>query len=151
MVTESNMKRTLRFESELLIGPNEVVVEIGQGHVAKWALEVALLVDGLSESLTVRASGGRCIVLSLREESHPLEHRTAVLRMSPDRMMFSLSRNHAEYLEITLLRAYRDEMAAVNHIHLEGELAGSPYDLTILFDASRPPMSSGETAKLIGE
>jgi hypothetical protein len=87
----------------------------------------------------------------LHDESHSLAHRAAVLRLSADRMMFSLSRNQAEYLEATLLRAYRDEMAEVNHIHLEGELDGSSYDLTLLFDVSRPPMSPEEATARMGE
>jgi hypothetical protein len=47
------MKRTFRFETELRIGLSEVVVNVEQAHVAAWALEVALFLEGFTESLTV--------------------------------------------------------------------------------------------------
>jgi hypothetical protein len=42
-------------------------------------------------------------------------------------------------------------MAEVDHIHLEGEKDGCSFDLTFFFDASRPPMTPEEAAKLMDE
>jgi hypothetical protein len=66
-------------------------------------------------------------------------------------MAFELSRTQATYMQATLLRTYRDEMAAVDHVHIEGFMRESPFDLTLFFALSRPPMTPEEIEKLIGE
>jgi hypothetical protein len=58
----------------------------------------------------------------------------------------ALGKNQAEYLQATLLRAYCDEVAEVNHWHIEGDRDGTSFDLTIMFHAFREPMSAEEAA-----
>jgi hypothetical protein len=66
-------------------------------------------------------------------------------------MRFELGRNQVEYLRAVLLRALRDGAAEANHIHIEGELAGQQYDLTVMFQVSQPPMSPEEAAKRMAD
>jgi hypothetical protein len=58
--------------------------------------------------------------MSLQDESEEMAKRTVVTRINEKRIRFELSRTQAGYLQATLLRAYRDDMAEVNHIHIEG-------------------------------
>ena len=52
-----------------------------------------------------------------------------------------------EYLQAVLLRAYRDGMAEIGHVHIETNAA----DLTLLFSVSAPPMSADEAMRLLEE
>jgi hypothetical protein len=52
------------------------------------------------------------------------------------------------HLLATLLRAYRDQVAEVSHVHIEGLLDGAPYDLTVMFDVCKESMSPEEAKKL---
>ena len=75
------MKRYFASEGEILFGPGEVVCEIEQPEVGAWALEMTLLLMSLSDSVSIGASQGRTIVLSiLPEDKHK---RTRVAKASP--------------------------------------------------------------------
>jgi hypothetical protein len=41
-------------------------------------------------------------------------------------------------------------MAEVNHVHVEGRLNGESFDLTLVFQTSRPPMTQEEAERLMG-
>lgn len=124
-------------------------MEIQQPDVGSFALELTLLACQLSESLRIQLRGGSSLVLTrLAADRVP----KAVVTVAPDgAMSFALGTNQIESLQSVLLRAYRDEMAEVNHIHVEGERDGNPFDLTFMFGASRPPMSADKAAKLLAD
>jgi hypothetical protein len=143
------IRRFLSLPGESLLGPTEVVIELQQCAVASVALELALLLAGLVESLRLRPSAGPTILLTLIDNDRIAK---AVVAHCPDRTVsFALGRNQAEFLQAVLLRAYRDQMAEINHVHIEGERDGTAFDLTVLFDVYRAPMSADEAAKLLAD
>jgi hypothetical protein len=141
------MNRFLASDDEIIFGQRETVVEIMQERFGVWTLEISLLLHGLVESITVRSPNGGALLLSLLEDKRP--KRSAVSRIGTNKLRIELSRTQAEYLQAVLLRAYRDGMADVEHVHIEGELAGTTHDLTVFFGASRPPLSAEEAAKAL--
>jgi hypothetical protein len=64
-------------------------------------------------------------------------------------MSLAIGRNQAGYLQAVLLRAYRDQMAEVNHVHIEGQRSGTPFDLTVMFEVAREPMTPEDAKKLL--
>lgn len=143
------MSRSFRIRSEPLFSQEEIVIEVEQAEVGALALEVTLLLMTLAESVSIICPGDHVVVLSLQDESEEVAKRTKVARVTEKRMKLELSRTQAGYLQATLLRAYRDEMAEVNHIHIEGFLRDAPFDLTVFFRTSRPPMSPEEIERLL--
>ena len=139
------MNRFLASDEEFIFGQREAVVEIMQERFGVWALELSLLLQGLAESLTVRSPSGGALFLALLSDKHA--KRSVVSQTEKDRLRFTLSRTQAEYIQAVLLRSYRDGMADVDHVHIEGELAGAAYDLTFFLSASQPPMSAEEAIK----
>jgi len=141
------MNRFLACDDEIIFGQREAVLEIMQERFGVWALEIALLLQGLAESLTVRSPSGGTLLLALLSDRGV--KRSVVSPHGTNKLRFELSRTQAEYLQAVLLRAYRDGMADVEHVHIEGRCAGATYDLTLFFGASRPPKSVEEAAKLL--
>jgi hypothetical protein len=141
------MNRSFSIAQEFVIGAAEVVVELHQQDVRGLALEVTLLVSGMIPALTLRSAGGQRLVLTLS----PQEKFSRVQRLAPAHLNFELGTTQGEYLQAVLLRAYRDEMAEVNHIHLEGNEGDRAMDLTLLFHVYRMPMSAEEAMKLMGD
>jgi hypothetical protein len=139
------MNRFLASDDEIIFGQRESVVEIMQERVGLWALETSLLLQGLADSLTVRSPGGGTLLLSLLPDKSV--KRSIVSSIGTNKMRFELARTQTEYLQTALLRAYRDGMADVDHIHIEGECTGTAYNLTFFFGASRPPMSAEEATR----
>lgn len=144
------MSRFFRISSEALFSQEELVIEVEQAEVGALALELTLLLMKLTDSISISFPGGHAVLLSLQDETEEIAKRTKAARVTEKRIKFELSRTQAGYLQATLLRAYRDEMAEVNHIHIEGTLRDAPFDLTIFFRTSRPPMSPEEIEKLVG-
>lgn len=62
-----------------------------------------------------------------------------------DAVRFEMGTNHAGYLRVVLLRAYRDGWAEVNHVHIEAVLGDKLYDLTVMLELLRGP-TPGEDA-----
>jgi hypothetical protein len=145
--------RLFRAKNDPLIGGTELVVEAEQAEVGTFALELTLLLEGLSEMVVILTPAGYRISLSIqkKEEKGRFEARTRVTQVDPMRMTFEIARTQAMYLQATLLCAYRDEMATVDHVHVEGFLRELPFDLTLFFAASRPPMTPEEIEKMIGD
>lgn len=141
------MPRFLSLKTEALVGRGESVVEVAHAEVAALALEVTLVLEGLVDGLTVQGPGGPSMTLTVGSA----QGRALVSRVAPNRMRFELGRNQAEYLQAVLLRAVRDGSAETNHLHIEGELAGQQYDLTVMFQVSQPPLSPEEAAKLMAK
>ena len=133
------MKRLLNTDSTVVMGPGELVLEVSQNEFGKWALEFTLLLEGLTKITDMRIGKNR-ICISLSNDLHA--DRLLAKKSGNGDFEFILPRNQAEYLQAKLLRAYRDEMAEVNHVHAEGFLDGKPFDLTMMFDVYRPPMTA---------
>ena len=141
------MRRTIKLGSTSLIGRDELIIEIPQKEVAKWALELTLLLGGFVEQTEVRLEDGSSVVFAISADSSA--DRTVMARKGEHAFSCELSRTQAGSFHATLLRAYRDEMAEVNHIHLDGFLGDAPFDLTLMFDTYRPPMSAKEAQERI--
>jgi hypothetical protein len=141
------VKRFLTLASESLMSANEVVIELKQAAIGSFALELALLIAGLVQSLRIRPSRGAPLLLTLIDRDRVA--KAVVAREPDDSVSFAIGRNQAEYLHAVLLRAYRDQMAEVNHVHIEGQLSGSPFDLTVMFEVAREPMTPEDAKKLL--
>lgn len=141
------MKRTFFINDEILLGQYEMVMSIRQGEVAGLALEVALLLEDLSRSLRIRSDEspkGASLVLSVggSKDQGPKRKRVAetsvaTCRSADNTMYFSLREDEVGALYVTLLQAYRDQIAEVNHIHLSSQKDGQEFDLTVVFEQSR--------------
>jgi hypothetical protein len=145
------MSRFFRVRSEPIFGQEEVVIEVAQAEVGALALELTLLLMELTESISISFPEGHVVLMSLQDESEEMAKRTEVTKINEKRIRFELSRTQAGYLRATLLRAYRDDVAEVNHIHIEGAHLDASFDLTIFFQTSRPPMSTLEIERLMGD
>jgi hypothetical protein len=141
------MKRSVRTSTTAVIGRGELVLEILHNEFGTWALELTLLLQGLTQSVEICFGGKGRMGISLDADSHA--DRFVAIKMGNHDFAFVLPRTQAEYLLATLLRAYRDEMAEVNHVHVEGSAGGEPFDLTIMFDIYRPPMTAEEAEREI--
>jgi len=140
------MKRFLSLQSEGLLGSAELVIEILQTEVARVALELTLLRLGHCDSVRIQAGGGTSVVLTMLAEDRV--SKASVARGTDGSLSFALGINQVGYLQAVLLRAYRDEMAEVNHVHVEGVQAGQDFDLTLMFSVYQPPMSPEEVERL---
>ena len=132
-------KRFLSLAGECLMGANEIVIEVKHDFVGSLALELTLLLSGLIESLRIRPDKGCQLVLTLTDSDRI--SKAIVTCISTNTLSFRIGRNQAEYLQAVLLRAYRDQMAEVNHVHIEGQRDGKPFDLTVMFEFARGPVS----------
>lgn len=142
--------RIFRTKNDPVLGKTDLGFEVEQAEIGTFALELTLLLEGLSEMLVISTPAGYRISLSVqkREEKGRFEARTKVTQVDSMRMTFELARTQAMYMQATLLRTYRDEMAAVDHVHIEGFLRDLPFDLTLFFAAARPPMTPEEIEKM---
>ncbi len=131
----------------VLLGDEEAVVELAQEDVRELALEVVLLRRELTDAVVLRPKRGPQIVLGLRTSGVP-EPTGTVTRTERDQVRFDLPANLLGYLESVLLRCYRDGMAEVDHIHVAGTLSGKPYDLTVMFELPRAPLTPEEVEAL---
>lgn len=130
----------------ILAGDSEIVVEISQAEVPAIALDVALLLGGLADSLSLVSGAAK---LNIRVSPQ----RTTATNFDRDehgRVECVLSRDNAEYIQATLLRAYRDGMAEVSHVHVDGKFRGNDFDLTLMFDTARPAMTPEEAERIMG-
>lgn len=142
-----SVTRIAKLGATSMAGRDELVIEIQQKEVAKWALEFALLLGGFVEQTEVRLENGFSILFRISSDSKA--DRTMMARKGENAFSCELSRTQAGYVQATLLRAYRDEMAEVNHIHVEGFLSDASFDLTLMFDTYRPPMSAKGAEEMI--
>jgi hypothetical protein len=141
------MDRSQTIAQEFVIGTREVVIELSQLEVGRLALEITLVLNGMAEGVILQSPSGQKVELSVGST----ENVAKVERIAPSRLNFVLDQNQGEYLQAVLLRSYRDQMAEVNHIHIEGIEGPAVIDLTVLFQAYAPPMSPEAAAKLMGD
>jgi hypothetical protein len=143
------VRRYLPLSSEGMLATGEVVIELSRDGVTSMALEFGLLLEEMAESLRVQPRGGAAVTLTIVDNSRVAK---AVVKSLPDDSIdFAIGRNQAEYIYAVLLRAYRDQAAEVSHVHVEGERDGASFDLTLMFDMFREPMSSEEASKLMAD
>jgi hypothetical protein len=142
------MMRLVRVDQQVLVGQSEVVLELSPSEVGALALEMTLLLSTLSEGIKIGASSGPYAEISI----DPNEKWAKAFAASDNLIRFEIGKNQAEYLQMVLLRAYRDQMAEVNHIHIEGTSGEGlvNLDLTIMFKVYAPPVSGDEAKKLLG-
>jgi hypothetical protein len=138
------MQRTIRVAQEFVFGPSEVVIELSLDDVTTLAVELTLLLSGYASGTELRSPSKRRVVLSMASS---VLHANA-FKNGTDEVRFILARNEVEALQAVLLRAYRDGMAEVNHVHIEGREGNKPIDLTLMFQVYRPPMSAEEAVRL---
>ena len=141
------MSRSLAVTQEFMFGDGEVVVELTKQQVEHLALEVTLLLCAMTSSLTLRSPSGQRVELT----SGSNDVRATVYKLAATHVRFELGRNQAEWLQAVVLRAYRDQMAEVGHIHLEGQAEGKAIDLTLLFQIYKPPMSAQEASRAMDD
>jgi hypothetical protein len=141
------VRRFLALSGESLLGVGEVVIELKQAVVGSVALELALLLSGLVQSLRIQPDKGPQLLITVTDNDRVA--KANVTLESNDTVSFQIGRNQAEYLQAVLLRSYRDEMAEVNHVHIEGWCLGASFDLTVMFEAAREPMTPEEAQKLL--
>jgi len=139
------VKRSIGLEAEPIVGPGEVVIELSHGNVPIAALEIRLLLEAMTTSLRFSAGAGCSVLLTVSDAR--VANKALVTSHDSGVVAFHVGINQAEYLEATLLRAYRDEAAEVNHLHVEGLLDSNAMDLTVLFERSLPSMSAEEAEK----
>lgn len=139
------MNRTIKNLGEILVNNNELVVEIQSAEIKTWIAEVTLLVEGLVNKTTVLSGKQK---FSIEKGPADADKSKCVVGIGHDGFCsFILPLNHCEYLQATLLKAYRDEAADVDHIHLDGMEGDNFFDLTVMFDQSKPPLSPEEMQK----
>jgi hypothetical protein len=132
-----------------LVGDAEVVLELSHDEVRGLAVEVTLLVLGLISKLRLRSRRNQRVDLTRASEARDM--RAIVRVLAADHVTFELPENQLEYLQMVFMRAYRDDMAEVNHVHLEGVCEDRQVDLTFLFETFKPPLSPDEAKRLMGD
>lgn len=136
------LRRTLIHTPDMLMGENEVVVEISSDDVGRWALEFGLLLARLSDVLVVSTRGAGLEFALM--PTGPGEKRALAERRTESVIRFTLPQSGAGYIHAVLLRAYRDGAADVEHVHIGAMLAGREFDLTLFFDRYKPPSSEDD-------
>jgi hypothetical protein len=142
-------RRFVSLSGEALLNEAEVVLELDGDSINTVALELTLLLEGLANSLRLSPRTGPGVLISAF--SGDLVAKAEVGRAADGTLTFRMGRNQVEYLRAVLLRAYRDQMAEVSHVHIEGELGRTAFDLTVMFASYATPMNPEEAAKLMAD
>jgi hypothetical protein len=124
--------------------PTEVVVSLAEADVTPLCLELGLLLLGETTALQLNAGEDRLDLEIAKKAQHP---QASFARGKARGLRCTLDRDGVEYLQATLLRAWRDGAAEVDHIHIEGALAGSDHDLTVRFAKAQAPMSAAQARR----
>lgn len=133
---------------EFLFDTAEVVIDLSIDETNTLALEIALLLQSMAQWVRLRCPRGGKIDIALGSS----EKSTIVDNLATSHVRFQLDRHSAEYIQAVLLRAYRDKMAEVDHIHIDGRtIQDDAFDLTLMFQTYKPPMSPEEAARVMGD
>lgn len=135
-------RRPFLLTAEIVVDSAEVIVEVALDEFGPLALELTLLAAKLVPEVTLQDSSGLQFTFRLLESQ---ARRGVFSETGSKRLTLELPTVTVGYLQAVLLRAYRDGMAEVDHVHVETTTA----DLTLLFAVSRPPMSAEEAEKLL--
>ncbi len=106
-----------------------------------------MVLMGVTKKLNILFDSGGNLELKLDEKV--TAGSKAIVDQKSGKIIFVLSTNQLEYLCAFLLRAYRDNTAEVNHIHIEGEKSGEAFDLTLFFSDFVDPLTPEEAFKLM--
>ena len=128
---------------------NEFVIELQQSSISGLVLELFMVMLGLIDRLVILFEGN--IKLEVRLEKILSPGDKAVVKDTSEGIAINFSRTHLEYLCAFLLRTYRDQMAEVNHLHIEGEKEAVAFDLTFLFEIYAESLSPEEASKLMDD
>ncbi|VAW62673.1 hypothetical protein MNBD_GAMMA09-176 [hydrothermal vent metagenome] len=143
------MNHFVKTNSVILVGDDEIVIELMQNDISLFALELIMLLMGLIKKTVIVFSCGTRLFLCL--ETDLSDGDKAVVNKKENHISIGLAKNHLEYFCSFLLKTYRDQAAEVNHIHIEGKKGELDYDLTFLFEKYAPSMTSDEASKLMGD
>ncbi len=141
------MKRSIKIECSTINADSEFIIELRQSDISTLILELSMIMMGLLDKLMIIFNNGDSVEISLGEKLSQTDKATVSQKQG--RVFFVLSANHLEYLCTFLLRVYRDEIAEVNHLHIEGKKGDEPYDLTLLFNQSSAAMTPEEASRLM--
>lgn len=125
-------KRTLKVQ--MIEAPTETLIDLDLRSIELLALEMTLLQQGLCTELVLFHDSVR-IRLRPGDEIQSKARGTR----NPSGVDWSLGVNQIEFVQTFLLKTFRDEMAAVNHFHIEGLLEQEHFDLTFMFTCFAPP------------
>jgi hypothetical protein len=137
------MLRSLAFDRPFTLDDATAVIEVAPAQIVPFTLELALLVHEAVTGLELVSASDQRVVLTVDEGT------TWAITGDPGPVVFALGRNQVEHLHATLLRAYRDGVAEVDHVHVEPRTDGVDVALTIVFDEFAPPMSPEAAARLL--
>lgn len=140
--------RAVRLPSELLHSDGEVVLELSQGMLGPVILELDLLLHAYVSEVQLRRSRGPSVRLRCSVDER---HVPRVHRVPEGDFAFDLARTDVEYMHGFLLRAYRDGMGEVSHIHVEARGEPGSFDLTVMLELYKPPMSAEDAKRLLDE
>lgn len=143
------MDRVIKSSCPVVDGDNEFVVELRQSDISTLVIELCMLSMGVVKKIKLLFDAGNKLEIGFGATISP-SGKAIVLRKK-NWVAFELSPNQLEYLCAFLLRAYRDQVAEVNHIHIEGKEGDGEYDLTLIFDDYAPPLTPDEASKLMGD
>lgn len=119
---------------------------IAASDVVPLVCEIAMLLYGRSDQLSLLFDRGRKLVVSIGE--------SAVIGSNDSVSSVSLARNEVEFILGFLLTWYRDGVAEANHIDVElvgSQSAGRDCTLVITAEESQPPLSGDEAGRILRE
>lgn len=141
------MNRLIQSKCSVMNSSGEFVIELKQTDVSCFILELTMLLMKQVYRLTFMFEDDIRVDMRLQDD---LPHASKmIVNKKGNGLFFDFSVNHLEYLLAFLLRAYRDGVAEVDHIHLEGDYGPQSYDLTFIFDSYSPSLTPEEAAKLM--
>lgn len=128
----------------IVVEASEVIIEVAVEEFDRMALELTLLATKLVTETTFHDPSGLHFTIRLLASQ---ARRGAFTESDNKRLILDLPAVTVGYLQAVLLRAYRDGMAEVDHVHVET----TTVDLTLLFAAYQPPMGADEAKRLLGD
>lgn len=138
--------KEFRIDNDILLSDSEYVIEVSSKHLQLWCLSFTLLATKLVSSFNILFKNHRVkILLSEDLENKWLE----VIKKDASITEVAIPMNQVEYLQFTLLRALRDSIAEMEHIHLEGSRNSEQFNITLFFENYSQPFDPEEAAKLM--
>jgi hypothetical protein len=134
--------RPFELTSDIIVDPEELLVEVSLVEFGPAALEMTLLAASLIPHAVFQDRTGRRLTFDVLASD---SKRGVLSGLDSRSIHLSLPMVTVKYLQAVLLRAYRDGMAEVGHIHVET----TSIDLTFLFAVSAPPMSGDDAARIL--
>ncbi|MCK6547614.1 hypothetical protein L6R52_17320 [Myxococcota bacterium] len=141
-------RRSVLIEVEVTESDGELVVSLLQSEVAMVALELTLLLQSLASEVRLRAKRGpRC---ALRIPT-PEAGESRISMPAAGDFVFELTADAVGYLQAYLLRAHRDGLAEVSHVHVDAVGPRGPFALTVMCELYQGPMSADQAKRLLDD